>query len=67
MALKRSTLVYYGLTDILAVRIVDVITDPLCGYLGACVVIWNYPITREKHAEVRAELDKLDSVRAAAV
>jgi len=52
MALKRSTLVYYGLTDILAVRIVDVITDPLCGYLGDRVVIWNYPITREKHAEV---------------
>ena len=65
MALKRSTLVYYGLTElpimmsifpvlvfipkfytsdlgvplalastiILAVRIFDVITDPLCGYL----------------------------------
>jgi len=65
MALKRSTLVYYGFTElpvmmsifpvivfipkfytsdlgiplavastiILAVRIVDVITDPLCGYL----------------------------------
>ena len=40
---------------------------PSLFYLGACVVIWNYPITREKHAEVRAELDKLDSTRAAAV
>ena len=32
---------------------------PSVFYLGACAVIWKYPITREKHAEVRAELDRL--------
>jgi len=38
---------------------------PSLFYLGACLVIWKYPITREKHAEVRAQLDKIGEVRAA--
>ncbi len=30
---------------------------PSTFYLSAGVVIWNYPITRERHAQLRAELD----------
>jgi len=34
---------------------------PSVFYLGACIIIWKYPITREKHAEVRAKLDALEA------
>jgi len=37
---------------------------PSLFYLGACIVIWKYPITREKHAEVRAELDRIGAAAA---
>ena len=30
---------------------------PSVFYLGACAIAWNYPITREKHLEMRNELD----------
>ncbi len=34
---------------------------PSLFYLGACAVIWKYPITRERHAEVRAQLDRMSA------
>ena len=34
---------------------------PSAFYIGACLIIWKYPITRQRHAEVRAELDKLQA------
>ena len=30
---------------------------PSIFYLSACAIIWNYPITEERHAEMRAELE----------
>lgn len=35
---------------------------PSIFYVGACVAIWKYPITRAKHAEVRAELVRMSAV-----
>jgi Na+/melibiose symporter-like transporter len=31
---------------------------PSIFYLSACAIIWNYPITEERHAEMRAELEE---------
>lgn len=31
---------------------------PSAFYLTACAIIWHYPITEERHAELRAELEK---------
>ena len=33
-------------------------------YLSACAIIWNYPITQEKHAEMRVELAERNKVLA---
>ncbi len=30
---------------------------PTVFYLASCVIIWNYPITEERHAELRSELE----------
>ena len=35
---------------------------PSVFYLSACAIIWNYPITEEKHAEMRAELEQRNQV-----
>lgn len=32
---------------------------PSALYLGSCLIIWKYPITRERHSKVRAELDRI--------
>jgi Na+/melibiose symporter-like transporter len=37
---------------------------PSAFYLLACAIIWNYPITKEKHAEMRAELEQKNRVLA---
>ena len=30
---------------------------PSIFYLSACAIIWHYPITEERHAKMRAELE----------
>lgn len=35
---------------------------PSVFYLLACAIIWNYPITQKKHAEMRAELEQRSNV-----
>jgi|TARA_B100001105_G_scaffold253327_1_gene246651 Na+/melibiose symporter-like transporter len=35
---------------------------PSIFYLSACAIIWNYPITEERHAEMRAELEEKNRV-----
>lgn len=35
---------------------------PSVFYLTACAIIWSYPITEERHAELRAELEERNQV-----
>ncbi|MBQ62631.1 MAG: hypothetical protein CMQ19_11220 [Gammaproteobacteria bacterium] len=39
---------------------------PSAFYLLACIIIWNYPITGKKHAEMRAELERKNRIAAEA-
>jgi len=41
-------------------------TLPSVFYLSAAALMWKYPITAERHAEIRAELDSRETARAAA-
>jgi len=41
----------FGLTFLFALL-------PSVFYLAACAIIWNYPITEERHAEMRRELEQ---------
>ena len=38
---------------------------PSIFYFLACAIIWNYPITEERHAELRAELEARNNQAAA--
>jgi Na+/melibiose symporter-like transporter len=46
-----------GADELLGLRLLFS-TIPSLFYLGAAAIIWNYPITRERHAELRAELSR---------
>ena len=52
-----------GLDELLGLRVLFALL-PSAFYLLAGAVIWKYPITRERHAELRAELERAPAAAA---